>query len=55
MEVNKAKCKTLHEVLHMGWDNPKHKYRLGGEWVGSSTEEKDFGVLVDKKLVMSQQ
>ena len=51
MEFSKAKCK----VLHLGRGNPKHRRRLGREWLEGSTEEKDLGVLVGERHNVSWQ
>ncbi|PKU43998.1 hypothetical protein llap_5687 [Limosa lapponica baueri] len=51
MKFNKSEC----QILHVGWSNTGHKYKVGEEWLESSPAERDLGVLGDSRLNRSQQ
>ena len=46
MEFNVEKCK----ILHIGNNNPKHKYNMDGKELIETEKEKDLGILIDCKL-----
>lgn len=41
-------------MVHLGKNNSMHQYLIGANPLGSSSAEKDQGVLVDKRLSISQ-
>ena len=51
IKFNKEKCK----VLHLGRNNPMHRYMMGTTPLKSSFAEKDLVVLVGTKLTTRQQ
>ncbi|PKU27740.1 hypothetical protein llap_21956 [Limosa lapponica baueri] len=51
MNSNKGKI----PVLPLGRNNHPHQDWLGADLLESSSEEKDLGVLVDNRMLMSQQ
>jgi len=51
MNCNKNKC----QILHLGWSNSRHRYKLGEEWLASSPAARDLGLLADSRLSVSQQ
>ena len=51
MEYNQAKCK----IMHLGRNNPRFKYEMGGAELTVTEEERDLGVLVDSSLKPSTQ
>ena len=41
MQFNAAKCK----VMHLGRSNKKHEYKMEGEKIAVTEEERDLGVI----------
>ena len=46
MEFNQAKCK----VMHLGRNNPRIEYKMGGVELAETEEERDLGVMVDSSM-----
>jgi len=42
--------KTKAKIPHLARGNSQYQYRLGNEWIESSSAEGDLGILVNKKI-----
>ncbi len=51
MQFNLTKCK----IMHIGRNNPRYKYTMGGVELSEVEEEKDVGVLITSNLKPSAQ
>jgi hypothetical protein len=51
MKFNKDKC----GVMHTGYQNPHHTYKMGDTDLNETVEEKDFGIMINKTLKVSSQ
>ena len=49
IKINSGKCK----VLHVGKNNPEHKYCMDGKTLKCTKAETDLGIMVDKNLNLS--
>lgn len=46
--------KDNRKFLYLEQNNHMYKYRLGNNWLGFSTSEKDLGIGVNCKLILKQ-
>ena len=46
MSFNASKCKTMH----YGYANPARTYKINGKEIEYSSQERDFGVLIQEDL-----
>uniref|UniRef100_A0A674KBD5 Reverse transcriptase domain-containing protein n=1 Tax=Terrapene triunguis TaxID=2587831 RepID=A0A674KBD5_9SAUR len=51
MKFHSEKCK----VMHLGMNNKNFSYKLGTHRLEATEEEKDLGVLIDRRMTMSRQ
>ncbi len=46
MEFNIPKCK----VMHLGNNNPRHEFVMGGQKLATTVEERDIGVTITENF-----